>query len=357
MIRAVLRGDVHKQAVSLLTELLSKGLADYVLAYRTRGEGVEACIYRKGDVLDLNVFTPTIPGLPIPTILSWSSTSGLKGVVAAIVKPCMARAIVELAKLQQIDRDKLIIVSVDCIGTIDVENYKDLLEEGFTQTGITEECLNGRLEMREACGLCTDPVPPVFDLHLSPYKGGLYAYAGSKLGNKILEVLKAPREEGDPYVKFKNLISRRQEEKQRYVEEAKFKGFDELQKFFEDCIGCHNCMEVCPLCFCKECFYDSPRYDYVTRRFLSWSPQDGMTPLLQSKLQFHVGRAVHMSTSCVECGLCEQACPKDINLTRLFLLLAEANQELFSYRAGRSVEEEPPLRTFHAEGLSSFEGG
>ncbi|HDN01937.1 MAG TPA: hypothetical protein ENF42_03070 [Candidatus Bathyarchaeota archaeon] len=51
---------------------------------------------------------------------------------------------------------------------------------------------------------------------------------------------------------------------------AEFKSLDELRGFFEDCIGCHNCMGVCPICF-----YDSPRYDYVTRCFLSRSPQGG----------------------------------------------------------------------------------
>lgn len=82
---------------------------------------------------------------------------------------------------------------------------------------------------------------------------------------------------------------------------------------------------------------------------------EGMIPLFQSKLQFQVGRAVHMSTSCVECGLCEEACPQDVNLTRLFILLAEANWKLFNYKAGRSMEE-PPLRTFIPEELSGHSG-
>ncbi len=357
MIKAVLKGDIRKQVVSFLTTLLSEGIADYILGYRTMDEGVEACLYRKGDIIDLNVFTPVIPGLSITTILTWSSTPGLKGRVAAIVKPCMAKAIVELVKLRQIDGEKLIIVSVDCTGTVDIEDYKDLVENGSTPLEITEKCLDGLLECREACTLCVDPVPPVFDLHLSPGGGGLHVYAGSDLGNEIIKRLMAPVEEGDPYAKFKDIISKRKEDKKRYVEEAEFKGLDELREFFEDCIGCHNCMEACPICFCKECFYDSPRYDYVTRCFLSWSPPGGDDPLLQSKLQFHVGRAVHMSTSCVKCGLCEQACPQDVNLTRLFLLLAEANQKLFNYRAGRNMDEEPPLRTFLVNELSGFEGG
>ena len=56
-----------------------------------------------------------------------------------------------------------------------------------------------------------------------------------------------------------------------------------------------------------------------------------------------------MSTSCITCGLCQQACPKQIKLSEFFILLAEENQALFDYVPGRDPKEKPPIREFYEE--------
>lgn len=359
MKRIFVPGDVDSALKSLLSKILDQGLVDYILCLAPEGEGFTVKLYGKDEELDLTPFAPLIPGVPIPKMLTWVSNPKARAKVLAIVKPCMARALVELMKFQQVDQENVLIASVDCLGTIDVEKYRELTESGVERAKIIEKYrgVERHDDYREACKICLNPVPPYFDLHFSPSRDGLYIYSGSEAGLSLIKNLGYELGDGDPYEPFRNLIEERKKAREQYLSNASFNGIADLEKLFEECIGCHNCMEACPICFCKECFYDSPRYDYITRKFLEWQPDSGTVPLLESKIQFHVGRALHMSTSCIQCGLCEQACPNDVNLTRFFILLSESNQALFNYQAGRSLEEEPPLTTFQTEELEEFVGG
>jgi len=58
-----------------------------------------------------------------------------------------------------------------------------------------------------------------------------------------------------------------------------------------------------------------------------------------------------MSTSCVACGACEEACPEDINIGQIFKWVGENTQSIFEYKAGRSWDEEIPLKEFSEEEL------
>ena len=66
-------------------------------------------------------------------------------------------------------------------------------------------------------------------------------------------------------------------------------------------------------------------------------------------LLFHVGRMLHMSLSCVSCGMCEDACPMDIPVAQIFTLVGDRNQEMFDYVPGNGIDEPLPLRTFEKE--------
>ena len=59
---------------------------------------------------------------------------------------------------------------------------------------------------------------------------------------------------------------------------------------------------------------------------------------------FHLTRAVHMAGRCIDCGLCNEACPADIPLRTLYKKVADIIAQEFDYRPGY-VEpgEKPPL--------------
>lgn len=98
---------------------------------------------------------------------------------------------------------------------------------------------------------------------------------------------------------------------------------------FQKCIKCYGCRDICPVCFCKECSLEHP--DLI-----------GTGSLPPEVPIFHLVRAIHMAGRCVDCGLCEDACPVDIPLRLLYRKVNEIVRTLFDYETGTSSEL-PPL--------------
>ena len=97
---------------------------------------------------------------------------------------------------------------------------------------------------------------------------------------------------------------------------------------FQKCIKCYGCRNICPVCFCKECSLEHP--DLV-----------GTGALLPDVPVFHMVRAVHMAGRCIDCGLCEDACPMDIPLRLLYRKVNEIVVDVFDYETGTSAELPP----------------
>lgn len=97
---------------------------------------------------------------------------------------------------------------------------------------------------------------------------------------------------------------------------------------FEKCIKCFGCRNICPVCFCTEC---------------SLEHEDLVVPgrLPPEVPIFHLTRAVHMAGRCIDCGLCEEACPMDIPLRLLYGKVNRIVQELFQYQAGSRADQPP----------------
>ncbi len=61
------------------------------------------------------------------------------------------------------------------------------------------------------------------------------------------------------------------------------------------------------------------------------------------EMLFHLTRLAHVADSCVNCGQCQDACPMDIPLSKLFTLLNTELSKIFKYIPGIDVEQAPPL--------------
>jgi len=113
-----------------------------------------------------------------------------------------------------------------------------------------------------------------------------------------------------------------------------YETYDQQERFqrwmyeFEKCIKCYGCRNICPVCFCQECSLEHP--ELVGNG--GW-PHD--VPL------FHLVRAVHMAGRCVDCGLCEEACPVDIPLRLLYRKVNDIVVEIFDYETGTSRCQSP----------------
>ena len=110
--------------------------------------------------------------------------------------------------------------------------------------------------------------------------------------------------------------------------------FDQAQRFsrwmyeFSKCIKCYGCRNICPVCFCKECSLEHK--DLV--RAGNLPPE---IPI------FHLVRAVHMAGRCIDCGLCEEACPADIPLRLLYRKVGEIVKDVYDYETGISPDQSP----------------
>jgi formate dehydrogenase subunit beta len=280
--------------------------------------------------------------------------------VAVVLRSCELRAAAELIKLRQILTDNLVLVGIDCPGT-----YKSA---GFAQTrGDDADFDNNHArnqqehytnpDLRTACQVCEFPVPPVADiaigfLGLDPDQG-LWFEARTEKGEQLAEGLET--EAGDePEARTKyvaELVERRKKAATARI--AEFDkvalGPENLARYFADCLNCHNCMRVCPVCYCHECFFDSDTFLRQLDEHVRISKRKGLTRMPSEMLLFHLTRMNHMMTSCVACGICEDSCPAGIGLLPLFKKVSRNAQAEFNYVAGRSLDEDLPLTTFRED--------
>jgi formate dehydrogenase subunit beta len=97
---------------------------------------------------------------------------------------------------------------------------------------------------------------------------------------------------------------------------------------FEKCIKCYGCRNICPVCFCQEC--SLKHTDLIATG--SVPPE---VPI------FHLVRAVHMAGRCIDCGLCEDACPVDIPLRLLYCKVNQVVLDMFDYKTGMCADQSP----------------
>lgn len=99
---------------------------------------------------------------------------------------------------------------------------------------------------------------------------------------------------------------------------------------FMRCIKCYGCRNICPVCFCRDCSLEDPLLVKPGR-----APAE--FPV------FHLVRAVHMAGRCIDCGLCEEACPAHIPLRTLYKKINAIMEEEFQYQTGIKDNRVCPL--------------
>jgi formate dehydrogenase subunit beta len=287
--------------------------------------------------------------------------------VAVVLRPCEARALVELVKLKQISQENLVVISFDCPGTYAVDDYKQLLGgKGDPGELLVETVSTGGedAQLREACRSCPYPSAPWADIRIGflglDYKERFLIEVLTERGEVIvhgleMEVADVPLKERQAFLD--KLVAQREKVQQQVLKEQQeqLRGPDKLLVALSSCIKCHNCMTVCPICYCKECFFNSPTFEMEADRYLGLAHKRGATRMPADLLLFHLTRMAHMSHSCVQCGMCEEACPMGVPVFRLFKATSEQVQALFDYKPGRDLEEEIPISTFHEKELEQIQ--
>ncbi|MEW5721803.1 MAG: 4Fe-4S binding protein [Thermodesulfobacteriota bacterium] len=114
---------------------------------------------------------------------------------------------------------------------------------------------------------------------------------------------------------------------------------ERLSRFMADfarCLRCYGCVEVCPVCLCRDC-------SLRCRELVGIGEMPPAAPL------FHLIRAVDTAGRCVDCGLCAEACPAGLPLRTLYKKVARIMEEEFGFRAGWEPGRTSPLLCWDTE--------
>ncbi len=269
--------------------------------------------------------------------------------LGVFLRPCEARAVVELVKLNQINLENIFVFSMDCLGTVDFEGYRKLVEDGADPE---DPSIVFNYGLRDACKCCLHPVSPWADVRICfiGLNGSIAVEICSGKGEELFKDIGDLDFTSRENV-LKNLINERISEERKLLEyqRKELRGHEKIIEILSPCIGCKNCMSVCPICYCRECFFNSTNFDMDADRYLSLAKSYGVLKMPSDTLLFHLTRMLHVAPSCVACGMCQEACPQNIPIFALFKATSKRVQDLFDYEPGRSVEEEIPVRTFQED--------
>ena len=277
------------------------------------------------------------------------------------MRSCEIRALVELVKFQQACLEDMVLIAVDCAGTYGVPEYiklmagdgkpgndlwKSLYKKAIQSPETTQE------DLRKACKLCVQPAYDhaqiTIELMDDRFEQEMIISTPEDLAEKL--GLKSV-ESG-----HRNEIVEKLSKAHSVVREAEFAslrermgGNENLTHLFAACIRCHNCMTVCPICYCKTCVFKSQVFDHEPMQYLAWTQQKGAYRMPADTMLFHLTRLNHMALSCVGCGMCIEACPAELPVGTVFSLIGAQVQGVFNYLPGRNLDEKPPLVTFEAD--------
>ncbi|MBW1771587.1 MAG: Coenzyme F420 hydrogenase/dehydrogenase, beta subunit C-terminal domain [Deltaproteobacteria bacterium] len=293
--------------------------------------------------------------------------------VAVVLRPCEIRAFVELVKLKQGTMEDVILVGTDCYGAYGNRDYPRFTNgDGHNATlRFLQNVTSGKgtafedFDISPACKACEHPIPENADLLIGllgvDTGNHLLVKANSSRGEVLLEKLELP-ETTEPEERAKAieaLVSDRIAYRDQMFTETSEATADieKLTSYLANCVNCYNCRVACPVCYCKECVFVTDVFDHEPLQYLRWAKRKGIIKMPTDTVFYHITRLAHMSTACIGCGQCTNACPNDIPVMEIFRTVAHYTQKAFDYEAGRSVEDEPPMSVFREGEFRELTGG
>jgi formate dehydrogenase subunit beta len=363
------KDEMNKKLSPFFKGMLENGAVDAVLVPMAQPKkGVRLTLVTSADhTASVDPFAPVaaVSGAKIASSLT-ARPSGRK--VAMVLRPCEIRAVVELAKLKQVNLDDVLLIGMDCLGRYENTDFAKFQEQGGTSESFLENAQTGKtatadFDISGACQICEFPTADNVDMRLCTLgaeSGTVFIEAITAKGEQALEKsgLKGGAAPAGRDGAVKNLVATRTEARDKKFAElrAEADSFEGLADRLSACINCYNCRVACPVCYCKECVFVTDTFRHSGEQLMMWADQNGMLKLPNDTLFYHLTRMTHMSLFCVGCGQCTSACPNDIDLMPLFRACADKTQARFNYQAGRSLDEQQPMAGFKSDELVEVTG-
>ncbi len=292
--------------------------------------------------------------------------------IAVMLRPCEIRAFIELIKLKQASRQDVLIIGSDCLGAYTNKDYlsyakasQEHATASFCRSVLSKKGppMEG-IDLAPACQACEHPLPEGADLAI-----GLLGVDTDRLlliqsqspdGDGMVQRLELETEplpeQRTPAVQA--LVTRRlavRDQMTAATAEATA-SLEKLGAYLANCVNCFNCRVACPVCYCRECVFVTDVFDHEPLQYLGWARRKGAIKMPTDTVFYHLTRMVHMSTACVGCGQCSNACPNEVPVMELFRTVALRTQAAFGYEAGRDVNDRPPLSEFREEEFEEVVG-
>jgi formate dehydrogenase subunit beta len=315
----------------------------------------------------LNAVDPLAPAFPMNAarIVSRLTRKPTGAKVAAVMRPCEIRAFVELVKLKQGRPDEIVLIGIDCLGAFQNKDYFRFIEQNEEDSTVKfyQHILSGNggkidgTDLAPACKACEFPVAAGADLIIGLYgmnvDNQILIQSQTEVGQDLLTQLnlskiKAPAARQDAVDDVVKKCTAYRDEMFASTREAT-DSVEKISAYFATCVNCYNCRVACPVCYCKECVFVTDVFNHEPSQYLRWARRKGIIKMPTDTVFYHMTRLAHMSTACVGCGQCSNACPNDIPVMELFRTIAQDTQRAFDYEAGRSVEEDPPMSVFRED--------
>ncbi len=352
-------GECGGALTTLMKFLLEKEIVDGVLAVKKSGDIYDAVPVLIGDSGELWETAGSLHcgTLNIAKILVkyFDEVPDMK--LAITVKPCEAKTIEELGKLGKINLENIIMIGVNCGGTFPPVPARDMIENIFEVNAdevISEEIHQGKLIIesedgfkksisidqleegiygrRSNCKRCEMNIPASAHVGFGNW-GVIGDYEGdyscvevfTKIGAEILDkaidsgylLHEKPSKDS---IEIRNKIDASMVNLAKKWQLRDFEGnknellnendilsiFAGYNEEFKKCIKCFGCRNACPICYCQECTLELNAPEWVDKGKIPPSPL------------FHLERLIHMVESCTNCGQCEDVCPVDIPLARIW---------------------------------------
>ncbi len=351
-------GNTLAALQGFLKQLLEHGIVDALLApLRTPSGTVTPGLVTKTELLSaVDPLAPVLPGNSA-TLACKLSVREPRARIGVVLRSCEIRALVELVKMQQASLDSLTLIAIDCAGTYHVPVFQkmahkgdalwqDLYKNAAGQPGQPDEGL------RAGCKICEQPVYDGASIKIkllgSDLNQAIHLGLPDELGAQLGYTPAAAN--GRQTVVDKLIAARVAARDVAFAEiRTRLEGQEGIAGVFAACIRCHNCMTVCPICYCKTCVFKSQVFDHEPMQFVEWAKQKGAFRLPSDTMLFHLTRLNHMGLSCVGCGMCTEACPAELPVGIVFRAIGQRLQATFEYAPGRNKDEQLPLVTFKAD--------